>query len=64
MCLFIILYYIIYRQNKGRPKNIGSKERRRNGKRQRRLETVCCYGNGPERPVKSQRRLYYLQCTI
>lgn len=43
------------RWNKKRPEDTGSKKRRRNGKRQRRVETVCCYGNGPERPVKNQR---------
>ncbi|VVC26332.1 Hypothetical protein CINCED_3A014971 [Cinara cedri] len=44
------------RQNKIIPEDIGSNECRKNGKRPRRLETICCSGNGPKRPVKIQRR--------
>lgn len=46
------------RQNKERPKDIVSKERKRNDKKQRRMETICCCGKELEKPVEAKEEKF------
>jgi len=48
------------RSNKRRLADFGSKKCGKKGKRQRRVEASSGCGNGPERPVKSQRRCCHI----